>query len=183
MDKTKQKKISKFMSLVLRHRPGSIGVQLDSAGWVSIREFLDQSNARGKPLTRETVEIVVAKDDKQRFEISGDGTQIRARQGHSVEVDLGYAVADPPELLLHGTPSQSVPAIKQQGLTKRKRHAVHLHADLEVARSVGQRRGTAVILKVEAKRMADAGHEFYLTGNHVWLTDRVPPEFIQFPTE
>lgn len=182
MDKTKTKKISKFMSLVLRHRPETIGLQLDPSGWVSIRKLLEGMRAQGKPLTREQLNAVVAENDKQRFEISDDGSQIRARQGHSVAVDLGYDEVEPPELLRHGTPMQFVAAIRKQGLTKQKRHHVHLHEDPNMASIVGSRRGEPVVLTVDAKKMAAAGYKFYVTENNVWLTDCVPPEFIHFPT-
>lgn len=181
MDKKQQKKFSKFMSLVLRHQPQTAGLQLDDAGWVAVDALLAGMNEAGRRITREQLETVVADNDKQRYQFSEDGTRIRATQGHSVEVDLGYESAMPPEQLAHGTPGRFVEAIRCEGLTKQKRHHVHLHADLDLAASVGQRRGTPVVLLVKARAMADAGHEFFVTPNDVWLTDHVPPEFIVFP--
>ena len=183
MKSDKTKKISKFMSLVLRHKPETIGLQLDAAGWVSVSALLEGMRAKGKSLTREQLDEVVADNDKQRFEISDDGTLIRARQGHSVEVALGYEEVEPPELLHHGTPTQFVASIREHGLNKQKRHHVHLHQDPNLASTVGSRRGTPVVLTIESQNMAAAGHKFYVTENEVWLTDHVPPKFIRFPTE
>lgn len=181
MDKKQQKRISKFMSLVLRHQPQTAGLVLDNAGWVDVDDLLTGMNKAGQRVTRGQLETVVAENDKQRFQFSEDGARVRATQGHSVGVELGYEPAIPPEELAHGTPTQFVDSIRREGLKKRQRHDVHLHADLSIASSVGQRRGKPVILRIRAKAMSDAGFEFFVTPNDVWLTDHVPPEFIEFP--
>jgi putative RNA 2'-phosphotransferase len=152
---------------------------LDEAGWTSVDELLSAMHRHGRPLSREQLESVVRTNDKRRFALSEDGTRIRASQGHSVEVDLGYESAEPPEILYHGTPERFVPSILREGLNKGDRHHVHLHADLKVAKTVGKRRGKPVILVVRAKEMKEAGHEFFVTPNKVWLTDHVPPSFIE----
>jgi putative RNA 2'-phosphotransferase len=152
---------------------------LDEAGWTSVDELLSAMRRHGRPLSREQLELVVHTNDKRRFAFSEDGTRIRANQGHSVEVDLGYESAEPPEILFHGTPERFVPSILREGLNKGDRHHVHLHADPTVAKTVGKRRGKPVILVVRAKDMKKAGHEFFVTPNRVWLTDHVPPSFIE----
>ncbi len=142
--------------------------------------------AHGKPLNRDELTDVVRNNDKQRFQLSEDGRRIRATQGHSVDVDLGYSPVEPsmvPEILLHGTPLKSLPAIRQAGLKKMSRHHVHLHQDASIARAVGDRRGASVILKVRARELCQSGSEFFVTPNNVWLTDCVPPQFIEFPAD
>ena len=124
------------------------------------------------------LEQVVSDNDKQRFEFSEDCSSIRARQGHSVNVDLGYPPATPPETLLHGTPRKFVAPILETGLKKMNRHHVHLHTDLKTATAVGARRGDSVLLTVRSGEMHRAGFIFFVTENGVWLTDHVPPEFI-----
>jgi putative RNA 2'-phosphotransferase len=175
------RRTSKFLSLVLRHQPEKIGIRLDEAGWVDVDVLLEAMARRGKRISRETLENVVRTNDKQRFSLSEDGRRIRANQGHTVDVALGYATADPPEILLHGTPTRFLDAIRREGLKKMKRHHVHLHVDEATAIAVGTRRGKPVLLKVWARDMARRGHEFFVTPNNVWLTDHVPPEFIEFP--
>lgn len=172
---------SKFLSLVLRHQPEEIGIALDEAGWVSVEELLAACGRRGVHLTRAELEEVVATNDKKRFAFSEDGARIRASQGHSVPVELGYAPAVPPETLYHGTGAQSVASIREQGLLPRSRQHVHLSPDHATAVKVGQRHGRPVVLEVRAGEMHRAGHVFHLSANGVWLTERVPAEYLEFP--
>jgi putative RNA 2'-phosphotransferase len=112
MDRKRLTELSKFLSFVLRHEPAAIGVVLDANGWIEIERLLEACRANGKLLSRELLETIVATSPKQRFAISDDGRRVRANQGHSVEVDLAYEPAQPPETLFHGTVSASLPAIR-----------------------------------------------------------------------
>lgn len=176
-------KTSKFLSLVLRHQPQTVGISLDEAGWVDVDVLLAAMSEHGRDLTRDQLEFVVQENDKQRFAFSTDGLRIRANQGHSVEVELDHAPAEPPELLFHGTPAHFVEAIRSGGLKKMKRHHVHLHENRDVATTVGKRRGKPVILTVRAGEMHRAGIEFFVTPNHVWLVDAVSTEWIDLPSD
>jgi putative RNA 2'-phosphotransferase len=177
-----KKVISKYLSLVLRHQPELIGLNLDKAGWVETEVLLKAMNRAGRRCNREQLEEVVRDNDKQRFQFNENKTRIRATQGHSLQIELEYEAVQPPDILLHGTPTKFVEAIRGQGLKKQSRHHVHLHCDSALAKTVGQRRGKPVVLTIDAKAMAAAGHEFYVTPNQVWLTDHVPPQFITFPS-
>lgn len=170
---------SKFLSLVLRHRPGLIGLALDATGWADIDELVRLAQPR-IALTRDLVDHAVAGNDKQRFAISDDGRRIRARQGHSIDVDLALPPTPPPARLYHGTATRFVDAIRRDGLIKRSRQHVHLSADADTATRVGSRHGAPVVLIVRADDMARAGHVFFLSENGVWLTDAVPSAFIDF---
>lgn len=181
MDKQQTKRISKFLSLVLRHQPDKIGITLDDAGWVAVDELLAGLKRRSRAITRSQLEEVVRENDKQRFSFDESGQRIRANQGHSVTVELGYQSAAPPRQLFHGTPVQFVESIRSTGLKKQQRHHVHLHTDTATSLAVGQRRGKPVLLTIAADRMHSDGHEFFVTPNDVWLTDAVPPEYICFP--
>lgn len=175
-------KISKFLSLVLRHQPEKIGLQLDAAGWVSVAELLAACKAHGQTLTLAQLQEIVVENDKQRFAFSADGTQIRANQGHSLEVELGYAPTTPPAQLYHGTAQRFLASIKTQGLRKGQRHHVHLSADSATALKVGQRHGKPVVLTVNSAAMQQAGLVFYLSTNGVWLTEHVPSAYLAFET-
>ena len=173
---------SKFLSLVLRHRPEIIGMTLDPEGWLDINTLLANANSRGRAITLEQLHDVVATNDKKRFALSDDGMRIRANQGHSVRhVDLDLPAVQPPADLYHGTVAQFLASIRAQGLLKRSRNHVHLSADRETAMKVGMRRGSPVVLTIAAGDMHAAGYRFHLSQNGVWLTDAVPPEFITFP--
>ena len=181
MSKDPNVHISKFLSLVLRHQPEKIGITLDSAGWVDVGELLAAMGKHGKPLSEAELRRLVETSDKKRFALSEDGRRIRASQGHSVEVELGYAPATPPDVLYHGTVERFLPSIRAGGLQKGQRHHVHLSRDVETATKVGDRRGEAVILTIDAAGMAREGLLFYVSANGVWLTDQVPARFIGFP--
>jgi putative RNA 2'-phosphotransferase len=172
---------SKFLSLVLRHQPEEIGLVLDEHGWAEIDELLRLANAKGCCLTRPVLEQIVAESDKQRFALSDDGQRIRANQGHSVNVDLNLPPMEPPEILYHGTATRFVESIRAEGLHAGSRQQVHLSKDVQTATVVGQRHGKPVVLVVEAGKLFAAGHKFHLSANGVWLTERVPAEYIQKP--
>lgn len=172
---------SKFLSLILRHQPQTIGLVLDAEGWAEVDALLEGCRQHGRKLTRDELEEVVATNEKRRFALSADGRRIRASQGHSIEVDLGLAPLEPPPRLYHGTVGKFLDSIRRQGLLRGKRQHVHLSADEETAQRVGRRRGRPVVLVVEAEQMARAGHLFYLSANGVWLVDLVPAEYLRFP--
>ena len=172
---------SKFLSLVLRHDPAKVGIALDDAGWTDVATLLDALARHGHPLTRAELDELVRTSDKQRYALSPDGTRIRANQGHSVEVELDLPAAVPPAVLYHGTVAEFLDSIRAQGLIKGSRHHVHMSADVETAKKVGGRRGKPVILIVRAEAMAAAGHVFFRSANGVWLTDHVPPAFLEIP--
>jgi putative RNA 2'-phosphotransferase len=175
---TDNRRVSKRLSYHLRHAPEKIGIELDEAGWVDVRTLLAALAAHGAPLSRDQLDEVVASNDKQRFAFDPTGTRIRASQGHSVAVDLGLGVADPPDVLYHGTVARFLPAIRVAGLRPMSRRDVHLSATADTARKVGARRGEPVVLIVAAGRMAAAGHEFRVSANGVWLVAAVPPEYL-----
>jgi putative RNA 2'-phosphotransferase len=172
-------KISKFLSLVLRHKPETIGLTLDQAGWVAVSELLTACEQHGFSISPEELQAVVTNNDKKRFAFSQDGLFIRANQGHSVEVDLGYQPGQPPEVLYHGTVERFLASIMAQGLHKGRRHHVHLSPDLATAIKVGARRGQPVVLKVNSGQMHQTGYSFYQSANGVWLVERVPPKYLE----
>ena len=175
--------MSKFLSLILRHEPERIGLKLDSAGWTSVDELLVAVNRHGISLSSEQLKRLVETSDKQRFAFSEDRLRIRANQGHSVEVDLQYSSAVPPEFLYHGTPQRFVESIRMKGINKGERHHVHLSADPATAVKVGRRRGRPVVLRIRAGEMHRMGHVFRRSANNVWLVDFVPADFIAFDAE
>jgi putative RNA 2'-phosphotransferase len=178
VDEKSRAAVSKFLSYVLRHQPAAVGIALDSGGWVAVDALLSACAHHGRHLSREDLEEVVVTSPKRRFAFSDDGQRIRASQGHSTAVDLGYEPADPPDVLFHGTVARFLPSIRATGLERMDRHHVHLSPDDSTARSVGCRRGKAVILRIDARAMRAAGHVFFVTPNGVWLTDAVPSSFI-----
>lgn len=175
---------SKFLSLVLRHRPETIGVELDAEGWLDIERLINAANEYGHALSLEAVHTIIAENDKQRFALSDDGLRIRANQGHSIRsVELRLSSVEPPRQLFHGTVAPFLDGIRALGLQKRARNHVHLSADVDTAYRVGMRRGKPVVLTIDSEAMHAARMLFYLSENGVWLTDSVPVEYITFPAD
>ena len=172
------KNASKFLSLLLRHKPETIGLVLDKNGWAIIDEIIEKSGKKGRALTRQLIDAAVAENNKKRFAISEDGLKIRARQGHSIKVDVELKEMVPPAELYHGTADKNMTSILNSGLNSGKRLHVHLSQDVETAKSVGQRHGKPVVFKVAADKMHQAGIKFYLSENDVWLVETVPPAFL-----
>ncbi len=174
------KQISKFMSLVLRHQPELIGLELNENGWANVNELIDKMKTKGVEADFELINIVVETNDKKRFAFNEDKSMIRASQGHSIEVELNLPEVDPPEYLFHGTVQIFVDVIQKEGLKRMSRQHVHLSKDRDTAIKVGSRRGKPVILLIQAAKMHADGYKFYLSENEVWLTDEVPVHYIQF---
>jgi putative RNA 2'-phosphotransferase len=171
-------KLSKFMSFILRHRPDAIGLALDPQGWASIDELVLKGNVPGNSFSREDLMHVIETSEKSRFSLSADGQYVRAAQGHSVAVNLGLSLQEPPTLLYHGTAKRFLRSILAKGLKPQARQQVHLSVDEATARLVGQRHGNPVVLTVEARCMHAEGFQFFVADNGVWLTDHVPSEFL-----
>jgi len=172
------KHISKLVSLVLRHQPEAIGLQLDENGWTNVQELIHQLNKNGISTDMEMINRVVDTNDKKRFSFNKDKTMLRANQGHSIEVELDLKTATPPEILYHGTAERFLASILKEGLTKQQRQHVHLSWQMETAKAVGSRHGKPVILTINAGAMQEDGFSFYLSHNNVWLVDAVPVQYI-----
>lgn len=182
--------VSRLLSKVLRHEPGLVALRLDHAGWARVDDLLEgirkaarapNASKRVRALPAVTLEMLIAlveSNNKQRFSLSPDGQRIRAVQGHSVAVELGHPIVEPPAVLYHGTAAASWRAIATEGLKPGSRHAVHLSEDAVTAERVGARHGRPVVLTVAAKRMHDDGFRFALSDNGMWLVSAVPPKYL-----
>ena len=171
------KHISKFLSLVLRHKPAALNIELDPQGWAQLDEVIEKMQRKGMRVDEKIIQEVVASNDKQRFRLDLSKRRIRANQGHSIDIDLALSPIEPPSILYHGTATRFLDSIREKGLIKGNRQHVHLSFDKTTAHKVGSRHGKPIILEIEAKRMFDAGFTFYRSENGVWLTDRVPVEY------
>ena len=178
------KKLSKFLSLILRHKPKTIGITLDEHGWADVEELLKKMNKTGHNIDLPLLGRIVAENDKQRFSFSADGKKIRANQGHSIHVDVELKQVEPPDVLYHGTIEKNRESIEKNGLVKGSRLHVHLSKDVETAIMVAARRkGKNIIYKVSAGEMYKDGFQFYESVNGVWLTDRVPAKYLSIYSE
>ena len=175
--KRRLERLSKFVSLILRHRPEVIGITLDEHGWANVDELI-AGIGKTEEFDMALLEEIVATDEKQRYSFSADKTLIRANQGHSIPVDVELEKKVPPEVLFHGTGEKSVSSIKEKGLLPMERLYVHLSKDTETAIKVGKRHGRPVVFRVDTGQMHKDGYEFYQSVNGVWLTKEVPSKYL-----
>ena len=172
------KNISKYLSLILRHKPEVIGISLDEHGWTNVEELI-AGIAKDHDFNMELLEEIVRSDEKQRYSFNEDKTLIRANQGHSVPVDVELVEQIPPDILWHGTGEKYVSAIDTEGLIPKSRLYVHLSKDEDTATKVGTRHGKPVVYHVLAKKMYDDGYKFFISVNGVWLTKTVPVKYLR----
>ena len=173
-----EKATSKYISLILRHKPETIGLILDEHGWADVQELID-GVSRTHPLTKELLEKIVAEDEKMRYSFNEDKKLIRANQGHSIPVDVELKEMKPPDVLYHGTGEKFVSGIMEKGLIPKSRLYVHLSEDVVTARKVGQRHGKPVIYTVKSGEMEKDGYKFFRSVNSVWLTKEVPVQYLE----
>ena len=173
----KTKDLSKYLSLILRHKPEVIGITLDEHGWANVEDLIN-GISNTNTFNMQMLEEIVSTDEKQRYSFNEDKTLIRANQGHSVQVDVELEKVTPPRYLWHGTAEKYVESIDKNGLIPKSRLYVHLSSDKETAIKVGSRHGNPVIYRVRSFDMTQDGFEFYLSKNGVWLTDTVPAKFL-----
>ena len=169
---------SKFLSLILRHDPGQIGITLDPQGWAVVDDLIKGMNDAGSGIGLKDLKVIVETDAKNRYSFSADGLKIRANQGHSVPVDLGLVELQPPDVLYHGTATRFWDSISTEGIKKMSRQYVHLSSDIATATSVGSRHGKLLVLTIDAKSMYTDGVKFYQSENGVWLTDDIPLKYV-----
>jgi putative RNA 2'-phosphotransferase len=178
LSESRLRKISKYLSYHLRHRPDELGLELEVGGWVEVTQLLTACHQNRFYIRSDELKEVVDRNDKKRFSFNEDGSKIRANQGHSVAIDLQLTPQTPPERLYHGTGHKAVQSILKEGLLKMSRHHVHLSSDRATAKKVGVRHGKPIIFQIDTEAMQKAGYIFYLAANGVWLVDRVPPEYL-----
>ena len=174
-----EKKLGKYISLILRHHPEAAGITLDEHGWADVEELIAGICQTGRMIDRDVLDRIVAENNKQRYSYNADGTKIRANQGHSIPVDVELKEAVPPEALYHGTAKRFLEKILSEGLKPMSRLYVHLSPDVETAVRVGKRHGDPIVLLVESGKMYRDGCAFFLSENGVWLTKAVMPEYLR----
>ena len=171
--------ISKYMSLILRHKPDVIGIELDEHGWANVNDLISGIEKDNHGFNFELLEEIVRSDSKQRYSFNDDKSFIRANQGHSINVDVELKEKEPPEYLYHGTGEKYVKSINQDGLIPKSRLYVHLSKDIKTAENVGKRHGKEVVYRINSGQMYRDGYKFYLSENGVWLTKEVPIKYLE----
>ena len=176
-------KLSRFLSLILRHKPEIIGLTLDNQGYLNVDELIKKTNNSGRYIDEKILDEIVETDNKGRYSYNDNKSMIRANQGHSISVNLGLLECKPPDILYHGTAKKFANKIIEEGLDKQNRLHVHLSENIDTAISVGSRRGKSIVFIVNAKEMYEDGCEFYVSENNVWLVDKVDKRYLNVKGE
>ena len=172
-------KLGKYLSLILRHKPDVIGIELDKYGWAVIDELIEGINKTGRFINEEILDEIVETNNKKRYQYNDDHTKIRANQGHSINVNVDLQERIPPKPLYHGTALNYLDKIKQLGIKKMNRLHVHLSKDIETAKNVGKRHGQPIVLVIDTKAMVEDGYVFYFSNNGVWLCNDIDYKYIK----
>ena len=170
--------ISKYIALILRHKPEEIGITLDEHGWADTNKLIAGVEKKYPEFSKVWLMQIVEHDEKQRYSFGDGFSKIRANQGHSIPVDLELEPVKPPALLWHGTGQKYVDSIEKEGLIPKSRQYVHLSSDHETALEVGKRHGEPALYLVNTLGMYTDGYDFFLSANGVWLTKEVPFEYL-----
>ena len=175
----KNDKLSIYLSYILRHKPEEAFVHMAKGGWVNVEHLIKGINKNGFYIDMKILEEIVNTDAKKRYSFNEDKTRIRANQGHSIDIDMGFENQKPPMILYHGTATKNIDSINAEGIKRMKRQFIHLSTGFVQAMTVGERHGYACVYVVNAQEMYEDGYEFYCAGNGVWLTDYVPVKYIK----
>ena len=171
--------LGRFMTYLLRHHPEAVGLTLDGEGWADVDALIEGMNAAGRTIDMETLERIVAENNKKRYTLSPDKKRIRANQGHSVDVNIEMEKRVPPDELYHGTADRFLDSIREGGIKKMARQYVHLSPDIPTAVNVGRRHGKPVVLVIDAKRMSGDGFTFRISANGVWQSEDIPWGYVK----
>ncbi|ENY8552384.1 TPA: RNA 2'-phosphotransferase [Clostridioides difficile] len=176
---SKKDKLSIFISLILRHKPETIGIKLDDYGYADVNELIEKINNTGRNINIEILEQIVKEDNKQRYSFNDDRSKIRANQGHSINVNVELRELEPPRFLYHGTATRFLDNIKKEGIISKSRLYVHLSNDIDTAVHVGKRHGISIVLKINTGKMYENGYKFYLSENNIWLCEYIPFKYVE----
>ncbi|HBF7642493.1 TPA: RNA 2'-phosphotransferase [Clostridioides difficile] len=176
---SKKDKLSIFISLILRHKPETIGIKLDDYGYADVNELIEKINNTGRNINIEILEQIVKEDNKQRYSFNEDRSKIRANQGHSINVNVELRELEPPRFLYHGTATRFLDNIKKEGIISKSRLYVHLSNNIDTAVQVGKRHGIPIVLKINAGKMYENDYKFYLSENNIWLCEYIPFKYVE----
>lgn len=87
-NRDENQKISRQLASILRHNAISLGLDIDAAGFVKVKDIIAYLKTKGfKNVDEAVIQSVVDNNDKKRFELQEKGKHlcIRATQGHSMK--------------------------------------------------------------------------------------------------
>jgi len=170
-------RISKFLSYILRHNPYEFGLAPDEYGFCDLSSILEVVKNKFLEFDNQRLLEVIYNNTGERFQIKGD--KIRARYGHSIEVEPAGKKEDIPDILYHGTARKNLSSILKEGLKSGRRKFVHLSVDEQSAIRIGRRHDIEpVMLRSDVKEARAKGVKFWREGSVVVSTE-IPGECVE----
>jgi putative RNA 2'-phosphotransferase len=181
LDDEREQRLGRFVSGALRHFPDDLGLEMDLQGWVDLDKFCAIMKQRYTWTSEDRLIGLVESDVKNRYEI--DGRYIRARYGHSVDVDLDYPIFED-KFLYYGVSQEEVEMLLEQGISPLRQTYVHLSTSRQRAiEAASVHTDNPVVLQVNAIEASETGVVFICANDDITLTEYVPAEFISIATE
>ena len=168
-------RISKLLSLMLRHRPDEFGLEIDAYGYAPLDQVVQGVQERYAEITEADVVDLVKAPGQYRFELNEFG--VRALYGHSFFVDMDGEPMDPPERLYMGTTRSAAQRFAREGISPGDRYYVHLSLTREAAESHSHQRDTPCVVEILAAKAHEEGCRFFARGAVV-LTEEIPASCI-----
>jgi putative RNA 2'-phosphotransferase len=166
--------MGRLMAYCLRHEQG---VERTREGFVEFSKLHEFMKQRIPWVREEHLREITAADKKGRYEMKGQC--IRARYGHSVEVELDFPEAAV-DVLYYGTSPDAAKKILAQGLKPLIRQMVHLAVTVEDAVEVGRRHSdNPVVLVIDGKLAKERGVKIMKASERIYLAKSIPAECIK----
>jgi putative RNA 2'-phosphotransferase len=176
LDETKTEQLGRLVAGCLRHFPGDLGLVMDGQGWVDLTSLGQVVASRHHWAGKELVIALVQSDSKQRYEIAGD--RVRARYGHSVDVELDHPENKLPRLY-YGASEEEADRILEIGIKPASQRYVHLSTTAEKAWHVATfRTGNPRVIQAEAAAAQQAGVRMMTVNDDIVISDMIPARFL-----
>lgn len=170
-------RLGRFISGALRHFPDDLGLAMNQHGWVDVDVLCDAMKTRYKWANKEKLFSIIESDEKGRYEVKGN--KIRARYGHSVDVDLDFPENTLPELY-YGASREEVDILLEKGIKPIKQRYVHLSTSVEKAREVaGIHTDDPVLLVINAEQARNDGVKMLSATENIVLLEEIPAKYLK----
>ncbi len=176
LDDDREERLGRFISGALRHFPEDVGLEMDMQGWVDLDLLCDIMESRYRWATEERLTSLIESDIKRRYET--EGSRIRARYGHSVNVDLDYP-GNEFAYLYYGASLEEIDMLLENGIAPIRQRYVHLSTSYRKANEAASVHSeNPVVIEVDAETAQQDGIFFMAVNDDIVLVDNVPPEYL-----
>jgi len=178
LEQEKVEKLGRLISGILRHFPDKFGLNMDKNGWVNSESLVRAVRRRYRWANRWIIKALIYSDEKKRYELSDD--KIRARYGHSVDVELSDMPEAQEDVLYYGTSEEEAQRMVEIGIKPVNQTFVHLSTTIEKSEEVARlRTDSPIILEVDAKGARRDGIRIVKANEIIALAKEIPAKYIK----